>query len=158
LVVPGGLWSIPGDVTQLQQVLLNLCVNARDAMPKGGRLRVEAENLVLDGSQYVRIRVADTGHGMSPEVQRKIFDPFYTTKSNGNGIGLSTVASIVKRHGGTIELDTAPGLGTEFRVLLAVTPQPSQPKPAPDPTTGRGSVLLVIDEGSIREIIRGTLA
>jgi two-component system cell cycle sensor histidine kinase/response regulator CckA len=156
-----GLHRLTGDVTQLQQVLLNLCINARDAMPNGGTLLVEAKNVTLQGDHpgdHVRLRVADSGEGMPPEVRQKVFEPFFTTKTQGTGIGLATVASIVRRHGGFIELDSTPGEGTEFRVLLPVAPKMpwGQPYAAPD-LSGEGRLLLVLEEGSLLEIVKGTL-
>ncbi len=159
LQVPEDLRRLTGDATQLQQVLLNLCVNARDAMPEGGRLLVHASNVTLDRDRaYVCIRVVDSGLGMPPEVQRKIFEPFFTTKAQGTGIGLATAASIVKRHGGFIELESEPLRGTEFRVFLPLAPtEPAaEPKTAPD-ISGGGRLLLVVEEGALLEIIRGTL-
>jgi PAS domain S-box-containing protein len=159
LQVPEDLRRLTGDATQLQQVLLNLCVNARDAMPEGGRLLVQASNVTLGGDrEYVCIRVVDSGLGMPPDVQRKIFEPFFTTKAQGTGIGLATVASIVKRHGGFIELESEPSRGTEFRVFLPLAPTgpAAEPKAAPD-ISGGGRLLLVVEEGALLEIIKGTL-
>jgi PAS domain S-box-containing protein len=159
LQVPEDLRRLTGDATQLQQVLLNLCVNARDAMPEGGRLLVQASNVTLGGDrEYVCIRVVDSGLGMPPDVQRKIFEPFFTTKAQGTGIGLATVASIVKRHGGFIELESEASRGTEFRVFLPLAPTgpAAEPKAAPD-ISGGGRLLLVVEEGALLEIIKGTL-
>jgi signal transduction histidine kinase len=159
LEVADDLARLSGDATQLQQVLLNLCINARDAMPKGGRLLVQAQNVALDGrraGEHVRIRVKDTGLGMPPEVQAKVFEPFFTTKEQGTGIGLSTVSSIVSRHGGFIELDSAPGEGTEFRVFLPAD-APAAPVPAPAAAVGAGRTLLLVDDGALREIMKETL-
>src|SRR5262249_45455632 len=109
------LWCVSGDATQLHQVLMNLCVNARDAMPQGGKLRIEAENVEIDEhyarmyvdakpGRYVSIAVVDTGHGISEQNLTKIFDPFFTTKEHGRGtgLGLSTVSGIVRSHGGVV--------------------------------------------------------
>jgi CheY-like chemotaxis protein len=159
LQVPEDLRRLTGDATQLQQVLLNLCVNARDAMPEGGRLLVQASNVTLGGDrECVCIRVVDSGLGMPPDVQRKIFEPFFTTKAQGTGIGLATVASIVKRHGGFIELESEASRGTEFRVFLPLAPTgpAAEPKAAPD-ISGGGRLLLVVEEGALLEIIKGTL-
>jgi PAS domain S-box-containing protein len=147
------------DPAQLQQILLNLCVNARDAMPEGGRLSIVVANggaagLPLD---QVVIRVTDTGEGMPPEVQRRVFEPFYTTKAHGTGIGLATVHAIVKRHGGTIEVDSEVGRGTEFRVSLPMAAAPITGSFLPSPATGDGRLLVVVDEGAVREIARQTL-
>jgi PAS domain S-box-containing protein len=158
LELPNDLEPVEGDATQLQQVLLNLCVNARDAMPRGGRLLLRAENVDSPSGhpgKFVCFRVADSGEGIPKDIQAKIFEPFYTTKSKGTGIGLATVASIIKRHGGFIELDSEPGRGTEFRVYLPAGPRSAAPRPAVAPS-GAGR-LLVVDRGSLREILKGTL-
>jgi len=129
--VGADLWRVIGDATQFHQVLLNLCVNARDAMPEGGRLRLQAANVELaDGcaclapevrpGSYVLIEVTDTGSGIPPEVADRIFEPFFTTKEigKGTGLGLSTVHGIVKSHGGVIRVKSQVGQGTTFRVYL----------------------------------------
>jgi len=168
------LWRVRGDLTQLYQVLLNLCVNARDAMPEGGSLRFAAENIELDENfvamipdgtigSYVLISVSDTGTGIPPEVVDKIFDPLFTTKEpgKGTGLGLSTVATITKSHNGFIDLKSTPGSGTSFKLYF-----PACKEAAEDPETnnisnmlvGRGEYVLVVDdEASVCEIIRGTL-
>jgi two-component system, cell cycle sensor histidine kinase and response regulator CckA len=148
------------DAAQLQQVLLNLCVNARDAMPGAGRLSIRAENGTPrpgDVGEHVVLQVTDSGTGMPEEVRRKIFDPFYTTKATGTGIGLATVLSIVKRHGGSIEVDSVVGQGTEFRVRFPVSDGPSTGSFPVVSATGGGRLLVIVDEGSIREIARQTL-
>jgi len=125
------LWPVMADVNQLEQVIVNLAVNARDAMPEGGRLSIRTANVPMAESggyaahgipmgDYVLIDIADTGKGMSAEVMEKIFEPFFTTKERGKGtgLGLSTVYGIVKQSGGYITVDSAPGAGTTFRILL----------------------------------------
>src|SRR5438132_3755215 len=120
-----------GNATQLHQVLLNLCVNARDAMPSGGSLNIEAKNISLDNKvtrlqpepvsgPYVLLAVSDTGQGISPELLDKIFEPFFTTKApgKGTGLGLSTVLGIVKSHGGFLDVASEVGKGTVFHVFL----------------------------------------
>jgi signal transduction histidine kinase len=115
----------------LRQVLLNLCVNARDAMPAGGSLKLTADNAALENKvtplqtepvsgPYVAIAVSDTGHGIEPHVLKKIFEPFFTTKEpgKGTGLGLSTVQGIVKSHGGFLDIVSEPGKGTTFTVFL----------------------------------------
>ncbi len=126
-----GLWTICVDATQLHQVFLNLCLNARDAMPEGGQLTVMAENVVVDEAlarvnvearmgPYVVVRVADTGMGIAADCLDRIFDPFFTTKAvgEGTGLGLSMVLGIVQKHGGFVVVESAPGQGTAFRVFL----------------------------------------
>ena len=163
------------DPTQIKQVVLNLCVNARDAMPQGGTVRITAENArVLPGGlrgftgeipagAYVRLSVADTGTGMSPETLEKIFDPFFTTKGvgKGTGLGLSTIAGIVRSHGGTIRVETALGRGTTFHIYLpaATAPTPaSRPSKTKLPPKGRGETILVIDDDeATRNVCQRTL-
>ncbi len=173
-VVPRDLWVLSADATQLHQVLMNLCVNARDAMPDGGRLTVTAENVTLDESYagmypearpgaHVLLKVADTGTGIPADILDKIFDPFFTTKEQGKGtgLGLSTVRAIVKAHGGFLRLDTKIGQGTQFSVYLpAVAPVQAGTEQAQDVLlpAGQGELILVVDdEISIRAIARATL-
>jgi PAS domain S-box-containing protein len=156
------IWVVEGDPTQLHQVLLNLCVNARDAMPNGGKLTIALENFTVDeqyagmmpGSQpgpYVIITVSDTGVGIPSELIDKIFDPFFTTKElgKGTGLGLSTVVGIVKNHGGFVTVDSVEGRGTTFKVFLpanssAVTTGPAtEAMPLPP---GHGEMVLVVDD------------
>ena len=125
------LWAVAGDATQLHQVLMNFCVNARDAMPSGGRLSIKAENIHIDDNyarmniearpgRYVRIKIADAGSGMPPHIIDKIFEPFFTTKEQGKGtgLGLSTALGIVKGHGGFINVYSEVGRGTEFTIHI----------------------------------------
>jgi PAS domain S-box-containing protein len=168
------LWTISGDATQLHQVLLNLCVNARDAMPNGGTLTLSAENVTVDeqlarmnpGAQlgpHVVLRAGDTGTGMSPETMEKIFDPFFTTKEvgKGTGLGLATVIGIVKGHGGFLSLQSEVGVGTTFLVYLPASNEATAAAGAnveAAPTRGKGErVLVVDDEPPIREALVGTL-
>ncbi len=126
------LWPVAADATQMHQVLTNLGVNARDAMPAGGALTFRATNVRteapppgLKGTRFVRLEVSDTGTGIPPEVAEKIFDPFFTTKEigKGTGLGLSTVQGIVASHGGALRLDSEVGRGTTFVIdLPALTP------------------------------------
>ncbi len=168
--IPTGLWSIYGDVTQFQQVLLNLCVNARDAMPSGGTLTIRARNDFLkEGGarqrpgQYVDLEVSDTGEGIPAENLDKIFEPFFTTKAvgHGTGLGLSTALAIVKSHGGFLDVRSQVGNGTTFTIHLPAlenvemrqTRQVRRETPQ-----GHGEwVLVVDDEASIREMTKETL-
>lgn len=161
------LCAVRGDPTQLHQVILNLCVNARDAMPEGGRLCIAAHNVVNHGetgsSPRIEIVVSDTGCGIPLSIREKIFRPFFTTKETGKGtgLGLSTVASIVKDHGGSVELESEPGRGTTFKVRLPAAPE-SRPVPehAVDipPPKGRGQrILLVDDEQAVLTMSMGVL-
>jgi PAS domain S-box-containing protein len=173
--VPDDLWSILADPTQFYQVLMNLCVNARDAMPDGGDLTIRAENCVLPeqtgamglrarAGRYLAITVTDTGTGMPAPILERIFEPFFTTKvlTKGTGLGLSTVYTIVKSHAGLITVFSRPGHGTTFRVHLPATADrpPADPAPLPVdlPLQGRNELILLIDdEASIREITEQAL-
>ena len=172
---PKNLWTITGDPTQLHQVLINLCVNARDAMPYGGRLSISAENLFLDENYvrmnidaqvgpYIAITVSDTGTGIPPEILDRIFEPFFTTKEygKGTGLGLSTVFGIVKAHGGFINVYSEVGKGTRFKVYLPAF-ETGETKELGDKRTeglrlGHGELILVVDdEAGILEITKATL-
>lgn len=172
--LPHGLWNIFGDTTQLHQVMVNLCVNARDAMPEGGMLTLSAENCDLEPDspikpphftpgQYLRLSVADSGQGIPEEIQGHIFDPFFTTKEpgKGTGLGLSTVLGIVKNHAGFIKVKSTIGKGTQFDVYLPATMQsePTNPLvPATPLQSGHGEwVLVVDDEVSICKMIETIL-
>lgn len=175
LVVEPGLWKVKGDPGQLHQVFLNLCVNARDAMPHGGRLSVSVENVVLDDNYavmntaahrgaYVVVKVVDTGTGIPPEIMDKIFDPFFTTKEvgKGTGLGLSTTMGIVKNHLGFVNVYSEMTKGSRFNVYLPATINAAAMEAAEIDQTklprGKGeTVLLVDDEDSIRKVAQGTL-
>jgi len=172
---PNDTWTILGDPTQVHQILLNLCVNARDAMPNGGTLFIGIENCLLDeqyagmniqakSGHYVMISVTDSGTGIPPEILDKIFEPFFTTKElhRGTGLGLSTVMGIVQSHEGFIDVDSEPGKGTTFKVYLPAMETSSealkkQTQPI-SPLRGNGETVLVIDdEASILTITSQTL-
>ena len=175
--VPADTWLLHADPTQLHQVLLNLCVNARDAMPHGGRITIAAENLMVDAQYaamimdaqpgpYVKLEVEDTGTGIPPEIVEKVFDPFFTTKEpgKGTGLGLSTSLAIVKSHGGFIRVYSDPGAGTRFHVYLPArettvsTTTSDDAAGRSDPARGHGELVLVVDdEASIRQITGQTL-
>lgn len=165
------LWPTQADATQLYQVLMNLCVNARDAMPQGGTIQIDAANATLaSGSpdlpggatpgDYLAVSVADTGEGIPEDVREKIWEPFFTLKPQGvgTGLGLSTVASIVKAHGGFIRTESELGKGTRFTVFLPAAQVPAQPESAETPRPihmGHGERILIIDdERAFQEIIR----
>src|SRR5436190_7836468 len=172
--IPDDLWIISADATQMHQVLMNLCVNARDAMPEGGSISIKAENIVVDenyarmhleakAGRFVVIRVTDTGPGMTAEVQSRIFEPFFTTKdmSKGTGLGLSTAMTIVKSHGGFINVYSEMHKGSQFSMYLPALNVPGELESIAAKTDlplGNGELILVVDdEESIREITRGTL-
>jgi PAS domain S-box-containing protein len=165
--------SARADRTQLQQILLNLAVNARDAMPTGGVLTVRTAKVgpdalgdkpTLVADSYVMLEVRDTGSGMTPDVQARIFEPFFTTKApgEGTGLGLSTVYGIVRQSGGVIHVESAPGKGATFRVFLPrVETQPAQALPeraVAATSTDEATILLVEDEVDVREFVAQTLA
>ena len=168
------LWIVSADPTQIHQVLMNLCINARDAMPLGGMLSIKAENIVVDENyahmdpeatpgKYVMIVVKDTGSGMTPDVTARIFDPFFTTKEigKGTGLGLSTALTIVHSHGGFVNVYSEVGKGTRFSIYLPSIEQTVSDDKQPDEShylAGDGEVILVVDdESSILETTRATL-
>lgn len=170
-VLGGGLWRTNADPSQLENVILNLCVNARDAMPEGGKLTLETANVSLDDAytranidvaagQYVMIAVTDNGGGMSPEVIGRAFEPFYTTKplGEGTGLGLSQVFGFVKQSGGHVKIYSEPGNGTTIKVYLPRYTGDIKVAVAPEPHTliPRGNVgeivLVVEDERRLREV------
>ncbi len=157
-----GLWTIMGDKTQLHQVLLNLAINARDAMPKGGKLSVVMQNILVDGNfaalhaparqgPYVLLDVTDTGCGISPADMERIFDPFFTTKEfgKGTGLGLSTVLGIVKSHHGFVTVESVVRQGTTFKVYLPASREPAKAEITICNKTlprGRGEAVLLVDD------------
>jgi signal transduction histidine kinase/CheY-like chemotaxis protein len=170
----GDLWPVLADPGQLEQVLVNLTVNARDAMPDGGTLTIETGNLMVDADaiaggskaregRNVQLRVSDTGSGMSAEVAEHIFEPFFTTKpdSGGTGLGLATVYGILAQAGGSIGIYSEPELGTTFTVTLPVTAETAAPAPQPVPyqRAPQGETVLVVeDETALRQVTRRILA
>ncbi len=157
------------DAGQLQQVILNLAVNARDAMPTGGLITLATKNVVLDddgpveAGAYVQLTVSDTGEGMTPDVREQIFDPFFTTKpaGEGTGLGLATVYGIVSQSGGHVTAFSQPDLGSSFKVFLPASDQPvAEPEPAPTDAPGTPAtetVLLVEDQTVVRRLVREIL-
>jgi PAS domain S-box-containing protein len=168
-------WSVRGDSTQLKQVLINLCLNARDAMPDGGRIAIRLENQMLDQNAARALRelkpgphvvmcVTDTGTGMESAVLDKIFDPFFTTKEigKGTGLGLAAVRGIVKGHSGTIAVESSPGKGTTFRIYLPASApasaiEPQEPVAKPKVRGSGEGILLVDDEPGVRNILTALL-
>jgi PAS domain S-box-containing protein len=166
--ISNDLWLVNGDATQIHQVLLNLCINARDAMPKGGTLRISAINRRLDEKEaralpgatqgrWLMLEVSDTGTGIAPEALARVWEPFFTTKGlgKGTGLGLSTVRTIVANHYGFVILDTRVGRGTTFRVFLPVTAEAAaevadSPK-HPEPEGNNELILVAEDDKAVRE-------
>ena len=169
-----GLWRVMIDPAQVDQILANLAANARDAMPRGGHLVIRTGNVVADEAlceehlglepgDYVLLSVSDDGLGMDEQTARHIFEPFYTTKvaGKGTGLGLATVKGIVDQNGGHIDLQSAPGSGTVFRILLPRTERVAVPADAGEdmPAVAHGgTVLLVEDDDRLRELTGAILA
>jgi two-component system, cell cycle sensor histidine kinase and response regulator CckA len=162
------------DMGQIQQILINLVVNARDAMPQGGRVIIETGDVELDEAftsrhigvapgSYVMLSVSDTGSGIAPEVRSHIFEPFYTTKQQGKGtgLGLSTIYGIVKQSGGLITVESAPGQGTTFRIYLPRILEPTEAvkpmRPHQREQPGSTTILIVEDDGALRRLLTVTL-
>jgi two-component system cell cycle sensor histidine kinase/response regulator CckA len=169
------LWPVKADVNQFEQVIVNLAVNARDAMPQGGKLTIRTDNVTeeevrrlnltgMPPADSVLIEMSDTGTGIPPEVMDKIFEPFFTTKEvgKGTGLGLSTVFGIIKQSGGFIYVDSVVGKGTSFRIYLPrhvptaqeIAEEKAEPaaKPPAADLTGQGTILLVEDEDPVRAV------
>src|SRR5712692_2441802 len=177
-VITASVDAVKADATQLEQVLINLCLNARDAMPDGGRLLIETEMVELDDSycrfypyvtagRYAVLSVSDTGMGMDPETRERIFEPFFTTKERGKGtgMGLATAYGIITQHGGFIHVYSEPGHGSLFRVYLPVlegarSERAAEKAPAPSMAEMHGTetILIAEDHESIREMARQALA
>ena len=167
------LWRINADPTQLDQVLMNLAVNARDAMPNGGKLTVETQNVTLDDEyckshpgfipgDYVMLAVTDTGHGMNAETLENIFEPFYSTKEvgKGTGLGLAMVYGVMKQNNGFINVDSEPGAGTTFKIYYPAHKERAEntgKSKLTDMPTGTETVLLVEDEEIVRNLSKTVL-
>ena len=164
--------NIRADAGQIEQILLNLAVNANDAMPKGGTLTIETREVFLDDDSagismdvvpgiYVMLKMADTGSGMTPEVREHVFEPFFTTKETGTGLGLSTIHGIVKQHKGHIFIYSEPGKGTEFNIYFPAAKGAAaeiRPETARALTSGTETILVVEDDAVVRELIRDILS
>lgn len=174
LDVPAAIWPMLGDSTQVHQALMNLCVNARDAMPDGGTLTLMARNVTVDESfaavtpnaqpgQYVCLSVIDTGTGIQPQDLDRIFDPFFSTKEigKGTGLGLPTILGIVRGHGGFVRVDSHVGKGTTFELYFPAAEEAREPTDDtlhPPTPLGQGELILVVDdEAAVRKTIRSTL-
>jgi PAS domain S-box-containing protein len=170
-----GVHPVYADPSQLEQIVVNLAINARDAMPAGGRLTIETGHVDLDAGHagrhegsspgpHVQLTIADTGTGMSPEIRARIFEPFFTTKERGKGtgLGLATVYGIVRQSGGSIDVETGVGRGTTFRIYLPVAPERAAAAPVPGPMSeeelrGSETILLVEDQEEVRSVARDIL-
>jgi CheY-like chemotaxis protein len=157
-----------GDRGQLEQVIVNLCINARDAMPTGGRLVLETEQVVINGKfrethpwarpgRYVMVSVSDTGTGIQPEHIDRIFEPFFTTKEMGTGLGLSSAYGVVKQHGGLLHVYSEPNNGTTFKVYLPVAERDAAEVGSKIEEPVRGgteTILLAEDEAPVRRVVK----
>ena len=170
--IPANLATVSGDMTQLHQVLMNLCINARDAMPQGGILKIQATNRSIDDTfvrthlsakagNYVEITITDTGTGIAPQLLDRIFDPFFTTKAigTGTGLGLSAVIGIIKSHNGFLDVQSQVGQGTQFYIYLPTSNAPARPQQnEPQLPSGQQQLILIVDdELAISELIKTTL-
>ena len=147
------------DPGQIGQVLHNVLINAREAMPRGGAIVVEAENLTHVPEPQITISIRDNGHGIPADVLPQIFDPYFTTKSGGNGLGLATSYAIVTKHGGSIAVESTPGVGTLFTIYLPAALEPPSAEPPPDQTTQKGAERLLImdDDEALRTLCKAVL-
>jgi two-component system, cell cycle sensor histidine kinase and response regulator CckA len=165
--LPEDLWPCRGDERQLDQVIDNLLLNARQAMPHGGRITLVADNVVvpddaaipLGDGRYVRIRIRDQGPGIPAELRSRIFEPFFTTKADGTGLGLATSYSIVRKHGGYIDVESEIGHGTCFAVYLPISLDEARVSQAvsDDVPRGSGRILVLDDEDYVRDVAREVL-
>ncbi len=170
--MPADLWTVLGDMTQLHQVLMNLCVNARDAMPRGGTISIQATNRSIEeafarthldarAGNYVEITVIDTGSGIQPQLLHRIFDPFFTTKEigKGTGLGLSAVLGIIKNHNGFLDVQSQVQQGTQIHVYIPAHQNPILPKQdEPELLSGQQQLILVVDdEIAIGKLVKTTL-
>jgi CheY-like chemotaxis protein len=155
---------VHADRTQLEQILLNLCTNARQAMPHGGRLTLDARPAQLQAEApgaYVHLRVADTGHGIDETTMARLWEPFFTTKTEGTGLGLSMVYGIVRQHDGVIRAESRVGHGSTFHIFLPLRHDPVARRPAPEPSPdvrGYETILVAEDEALIRGLLKETLS
>ncbi len=160
--IPNDLWSVEADEGQINQVISNLLINADQAMPEGGVIKITAENILvkaesnlpLSEGKYVKFAIADQGIGISPKYLGKIFDPYFSTKQKGSGLGLATAYSIIKNHSGHIQVESQIGVGTTFHIYLPAT---GKGVPAESltvkPAMGQGKVLIMDDEAMVREVL-----
>jgi signal transduction histidine kinase/CheY-like chemotaxis protein len=166
--IPDNLWLVEVDIVQINQVIGNLLINADQAMPEGGIIKIKAENislkakskLTISKGKYVKLAIADQGVGISPQYLDKIFDPYFSTKQKGSGLGLSTAYSIIKNHSGQIQVESQLGVGTTFYIYLPATDKgvPADEPETVKPTMGQGKVLVMDDEEMVRDVLGGMLS
>lgn len=166
-LIPGDLWSVAADEAQLNQVFSNLLINADQAMPEGGVIKIIAENIIVGAGRdstlaegkYVKITFSDQGIGISPKHLEKIFDPYFTTKYKGSGLGLATAYAILKNHSGHLQVTSQIGVGTTFHIYLpAIGAEALADKPGkPAPAKGQGRILVMDDEPMVRNVLDGML-
>jgi signal transduction histidine kinase/ActR/RegA family two-component response regulator len=147
------------DPGQIGQVLHNILINAREAMPRGGAIEVRADNLAVASEPQITISIRDSGHGIPADVLPQIFDPYFTTKAGGNGLGLATSYAIVNKHGGHIDVESTPGIGTVFTIFLpaAIEPPAAEACLAPIPEKGAERVLIMDDDEALRTLCKAVL-
>ncbi len=164
--IPSNLWHCNVDKNQIGQVIDNIIINAKQAMPQGGEITIQAENITvlhkdhpyLNDGEYVRLSIQDQGPGIPREIQSRIFEPFFTTKPKGQGLGLATCYSIINRHGGAIQVESEPGRGTEFLLYLPAISHPSTDNTTPVVRhQGQGTILIMDDEEVVRDILKEML-
>ncbi len=153
LELPDNLLMVEADEGQLSQVIQNLVINATQAMPEGGNIEITARNVSVSQGRFIKISVTDTGTGISPENLNRIFDPYFTTKKDGSGLGLATAYSIIKHHGGSISVESTPGSGTTFQILMPASDRSAgvAREEEVSPASAGGRVLVMDDEQSIRD-------
>ena len=159
------LWDVEADRSQLEQLVMSLVMNSREAMPEGGTLRIEAANTVMretdsPSARAVKLTVTDSGRGMPREVAAHAFEPFFTTKAvsgHGVGLGLATVYGIVTKARGQIELDSEPGRGTTVTVILPAVRRASDDDPSPSAPRGRGETVLVVEDADAVRVLTGRI-
>ncbi len=166
--IPDDLWSMEADEAQINQVISNLLINADQAMPRGGIIKIKAENclvaaesnLLVPKGKYVKFTIADQGMGIPPKHLDQIFDPYFSTKQKGNGLGLATAYSIIKNHSGHIQVESELGVGATFHIYLPATDKEvrADELETAKPTMGQGKVLVMDDEEMVREVLGGMLS
>jgi two-component system cell cycle sensor histidine kinase/response regulator CckA len=166
--IPQDLWPVEVDAAQITQVIHNIIINAQQSMPDGGKIRISAENLIieddpgfpLNSGKYIRVDIADQGEGIPPENLRRIFDPYFSTKAKGSGLGLGAAYSIIKGHGGYLTVDSKMGAGSTLIFYLPASDKTVQPQeePAEELVPGQGRILVMDDEPMILDFLQQMLS